>query len=921
MASRCAKALLGNSSYAIRSSLRKFQTSACATYPLVPIVIEQTGRGERAYDIYSRLLKERIICVMGPVSDEMSSLVVAQLLFLQSESNKKPIHMYINSPGGSVTAGLGIYDTMQYILPPIATWCVGQACSMASLLLAAGAQGMRHSLPNARIMIHQPSGQARGQASDILIHAEEIIKIKKQLNQLYNKHTKQEIDMIERSMDRDRFMSPAEAKAFGLIDLILEHPPKLGEKSVVESPSGGEDSGVNPAREDPEPALAGHSRGVLWGFRLSFFEKKKKKTRNLFWFTVPKSATSFDEVEKGAADEEVPAARAEAGESKDMSETNPSLVRVTDAEGNNALHLSSWQGKTKTVGFLVDKIPVDSRNFAGMTPLHLACASDQRAVAELLLENGADPLAVSILGATSVDIAACNSNADLLRCLLQSVGAKRVDLNSKLASDLCEKVPFLFAGCLAEDPGICRILLQAGVNADAWDSFTCTSVLMLAATRGVRHVVDLLVDWGAKPGRKSPGGNGAADFAAYWGHVFPRLGRRNAKQQFFRRPVNDIVTAVKLGDALAVQRVLAELGAEVVDAKSDDEGATALSYAATLGRLDLVRMLVEYGADVNAQDDRFKWTALMQAVFHGHFQVAEYLIQVGCDVTKTADDGCAALDLLWIADKHLDDPRFLQLLSKAHQQQTDAKTLERLSKCGRKTAWEDRKVSNEGVKAWLSRIAKRVKNVKWSKDPIRVVVVDETKKPDELEKESCAFFAATSSSLSPFPSKFSMPTQYGPLPGQKSSSFLEEPFFGRTVKVPSPSTAFGGDGEDFLSPMKPTVITIETCVSDRKRKDSDDSFKGMILLRPGEDEFMKRKGKKREADNFFDGQMSELVKHVTDLKAKLTTFGLESYLPTLLDQEVDVQVLGMLDKEDLDEMNVNEADKPAFLMLINSLRV
>merc|ERR1712027_226239 len=168
---------------------------------LVPIVVEQTGRGERSYDIYPRLLKDRIICLMGPVDDYISSLVVAQLLFLQSESSKKPIHMYINSPGGSVTAGLAIYDTMQYVLPPISTWCVGQACSMGSLLLAAGEHGMRHSLPNARIMIHQPSGGARGQATDIQIQAEEIIK----------------------------FMSPKEAMEFGLVDRILEHPPRQGD--------------------------------------------------------------------------------------------------------------------------------------------------------------------------------------------------------------------------------------------------------------------------------------------------------------------------------------------------------------------------------------------------------------------------------------------------------------------------------------------------------------------------------------------------------------------------------------------------------------------------------------------------------------------------------------------------------------------
>jgi ATP-dependent Clp protease protease subunit len=191
---------------------------------LIPIVIEQTGRGERSYDIYSRLLKDRIICLMGPVNDQVSSVVVAQLLFLQSESAKKPIYMYINSPGGSVTAGLAIYDTMQYVLPPISTWCVGQACSMGSLLLAAGTKGMRHSLPNSRIMVHQPSGGAQGQATDIQIQAEEIIKIKNQLNGIYVKHTGQELSFIQANMERDKFMSPVEAKEFGLIDKILEHP-------------------------------------------------------------------------------------------------------------------------------------------------------------------------------------------------------------------------------------------------------------------------------------------------------------------------------------------------------------------------------------------------------------------------------------------------------------------------------------------------------------------------------------------------------------------------------------------------------------------------------------------------------------------------------------------------------------------------
>ncbi|KAJ3639551.1 hypothetical protein Zmor_002905 [Zophobas morio] len=212
-------------------------------FGLVPIVIEQTGRGERSYDIYSRLLKERIICLMGPINDPMSSLIVAQLLFLQSESTNKPIHMYINSPGGSVTSGLGIYDTMQYILPPIATWCVGQAASMASLLLAAGSPGMRHSLPHARIMIHQPSGGAQGQATDIKIQAEEILKLKSQINNLYVKHTGQHLEKVERSMERDMFMSPAEAQTFGIIDKILTSPPKnkMGGEDT-ESQSGSETS-------------------------------------------------------------------------------------------------------------------------------------------------------------------------------------------------------------------------------------------------------------------------------------------------------------------------------------------------------------------------------------------------------------------------------------------------------------------------------------------------------------------------------------------------------------------------------------------------------------------------------------------------------------------------------------------------------
>lgn len=189
------------------------------------MVVEQTGRGERAYDIFSRLLKERIICLMGPISDQYSSLVVAQLLFLQSEDTRKPINMYINSPGGSITAGLGIYDTMRYVSPPVSTWCIGQACSMAAFLLAAGAEGLRHSLPNARVMIHQPHGTAGGQATDIAIQAEEIVKLKKLLNQLLSKHTGQPIHIIEEGTERDKFMSPIEAKEFGIIDQVLTHEP------------------------------------------------------------------------------------------------------------------------------------------------------------------------------------------------------------------------------------------------------------------------------------------------------------------------------------------------------------------------------------------------------------------------------------------------------------------------------------------------------------------------------------------------------------------------------------------------------------------------------------------------------------------------------------------------------------------------
>uniref|UniRef100_H2Z7U9 ATP-dependent Clp protease proteolytic subunit n=1 Tax=Ciona savignyi TaxID=51511 RepID=H2Z7U9_CIOSA len=192
----------------------------------VPFVIEQTGRGERTYDIYSRLLKERIVCLMAPVDDFVSGLIVAQLLFLQSESKQKPIHMYINSPGGTVTSGLAIYDTMQLIQCPVSTWVVGQASSMGSLLLSAGEPGLRNALPNSRIMVHQPLGGASGQASDIVIQANEIKKVKEKLNKLYSFHTGQDFETIEKALDRDNFMDPYEAKEFGLIDNVLEHKPK-----------------------------------------------------------------------------------------------------------------------------------------------------------------------------------------------------------------------------------------------------------------------------------------------------------------------------------------------------------------------------------------------------------------------------------------------------------------------------------------------------------------------------------------------------------------------------------------------------------------------------------------------------------------------------------------------------------------------
>ena len=189
---------------------------------LIPMVVEQSSRGERAYDIYSRLLKERIVFVVGPINDNVASLVTAQLLFLESEDPKKEISLYINSPGGLVTAGLGIYDTVQYIKPDVSTLCIGQAASMGSFLLAAGTKGKRFSLPNSRIMVHQPSAGFQGQATDIEIHANEVLSLKKRLNEIYSKHTKKSVDEIKTSLERDNFMTPENAKDFGLIDKVVD---------------------------------------------------------------------------------------------------------------------------------------------------------------------------------------------------------------------------------------------------------------------------------------------------------------------------------------------------------------------------------------------------------------------------------------------------------------------------------------------------------------------------------------------------------------------------------------------------------------------------------------------------------------------------------------------------------------------------
>ncbi len=206
---------------------------------LVPMVVEQTNRGERAFDIFSRLLKERIIFITGPIEDHMATLVTAQLLFLEAENPKKDIFMYINSPGGVVTAGLAMYDTMQYIRPSVSTLCVGQAASAGSLLLAAGEKGMRFALPNSRIMVHQPSAGFRGQASDIALHAQEILDTKKRLNEIYSHHTGRNVEEIETALERDNFMSPEKAKEFGVIDEVVAKRQLQGDEETGKS--GGSD--------------------------------------------------------------------------------------------------------------------------------------------------------------------------------------------------------------------------------------------------------------------------------------------------------------------------------------------------------------------------------------------------------------------------------------------------------------------------------------------------------------------------------------------------------------------------------------------------------------------------------------------------------------------------------------------------------
>ncbi len=222
------------------SAQGKFTTDP-ETGALVPVVVEQTSRGERSFDIFSRLLRERIVFVTGQVEDNMASLIVAQLLFLESENPSKDISMYINSPGGVVTAGMAIHDTMQYIRPRVSTVCIGQAASMGSFLLAAGEPGMRIALPNARIMVHQPSGGARGMASDIEIQAREILRIRTRMNDLYVKYTGKSLDEIEKAMDRDTFLEAEEAKAFGLVDKVFESRPDAEKQAEGENKDGGAD--------------------------------------------------------------------------------------------------------------------------------------------------------------------------------------------------------------------------------------------------------------------------------------------------------------------------------------------------------------------------------------------------------------------------------------------------------------------------------------------------------------------------------------------------------------------------------------------------------------------------------------------------------------------------------------------------------
>lgn len=208
---------------------RPFSPPTRSITGLIPMVVEHTRSGERAFDIYSRMLKEHIIFVNGPINDTMSSVIVAQLLFLEAENADRPISLYINSPGGQVTSGLAIYDTMQYVRAPISTLCIGQACSMASLLLAAGEPGQRRALPNARVMLHQPSGGAQGQATDVVIHANEILALRKRLNSIYAHHTKQPVNVIDERLERDHFMAPSDALSFGIIDQVVEKRGDDGE--------------------------------------------------------------------------------------------------------------------------------------------------------------------------------------------------------------------------------------------------------------------------------------------------------------------------------------------------------------------------------------------------------------------------------------------------------------------------------------------------------------------------------------------------------------------------------------------------------------------------------------------------------------------------------------------------------------------